>query len=322
LHFVFFSLPYSLSFLPPLFLCSFQVMGLLIGRPSTDPKNLNAMIVTDAFPLPVEGVETRVEAGAEAMMSMVALSETIEVTREERIMGWYHSHPFDVSKDPQYFFSNTDCQNQVVWQRGNDPYGDPFLGIVIDPLRSIAKGRPEMGSFRAFLPAYSQTVPMAPDGTLVTSANKSAIMERWGNTWNRYYMMDTQFFMSDLTKRMVDILAKNFTWISVLSVSLKNDVEYRQQLAQRIGKIATTIGGSMPSGVSGSSSSSSSSRSSSRSSSSSGGGGGASSSTAQTGSSPGQSKLVHAESNATELGMEQRVSGYTQIVKEAVFSRP
>ena len=85
----------------------------------------------------------------------------------------YHSHPFDVDKNPQYFFSSTDCQNQVVWQRGNDPYGDPFVGIVIDPLRSIAKGRPEIGSFRAFLPAYSQTIPMAPDGTLVTSENKT-----------------------------------------------------------------------------------------------------------------------------------------------------
>ena len=65
-----------------------EVMGLLIGRPSTDPNNLQAMVVTDAFPLPVEGVETRVEAGADAQLAMVALSETIEITREERIMGW------------------------------------------------------------------------------------------------------------------------------------------------------------------------------------------------------------------------------------------
>tara|TARA_B110000091_G_C13731923_1_gene439443 strand:- start:44 stop:907 length:864 start_codon:yes stop_codon:yes gene_type:complete len=286
-----------------LYFCTFtllhntQVMGMLIGRPSTDPKNPHAMVVTDAFPLPVEGIETRVEANADAQIAMVELSESIEVTREERIMGWYHSHPFDVQENPMYFFSSTDCQNQVVWQRGEDKHGNPFVGIVIDPLRSLAKGRPEMGSFRAFLPSYSQSTPMSPDGIPVTSANKSEVMERWGATWNRYYLMDTQYFMSDLTKRMVDILAKNFTWISVLSVSLKNDVEYKQQLAHRIGTIAATIGGSGNGGKGKT------------------GGGGASAELPR-------NELDNANSKAKELGMEQRVGSYTQDIKEGVFAKP
>ena len=123
-------------------------MGMLIGRPSTDPNDPHSIIVTDAFPLPVEGVETRVEAGAEANIAMIELSESLELTREETYCGWYHSHPFDVSGTPNYFFSNTDCQNQVVWQRYYDAHANPFVGIVVDPLRSIAKGRPEMGAFR------------------------------------------------------------------------------------------------------------------------------------------------------------------------------
>lgn len=222
-----------------------EVMGILIGRPSTDPANLGAIVVTDAFPLPVEGIETRVEASNEALISMVEICGSLELTREERYMGWYHSHPFDVSQNPQYFFSSTDCQNQVVWQRGEDLGGNPFLGVVVDPLRSIAKGRPEMGSFRAFLPAYTQTIPMSPSGELVTSANKAQVQERWGPTWNRYYQLDTQYFMSDFTSRMVKILAKNFTWISVLSVSLKNDVEYKQQLTNRINNLANSLEGSI-----------------------------------------------------------------------------
>eukprot|EP00946_MAST-07B_sp_MAST-7B-sp1_P003408 g3408.t1 len=218
-----------------------EVMGILIGRPSTDPQNLGALVVTDAFPLPVEGIETRVEAGNEALVHMVDICSSLELTRDERYMGWYHSHPFDVSKNPQYFFSSTDCQNQVVWQRAEDLGGNPFLGIVIDPLRSIAKGRPEMGSFRAFHPTYAQPVPMSPAGERVTAENKAEVQERWGPTWNRYYQLETQYFMSDLTSRMVKILAKNFTWISVLSVSLKNDSEYRQQLTNRINNLSKEL---------------------------------------------------------------------------------
>ena len=50
-----------------------EVMGLLLGRPSTDVNNPGYLVVTDAFPLPVEGVETRVEAGDEAMNFMIEL---------------------------------------------------------------------------------------------------------------------------------------------------------------------------------------------------------------------------------------------------------
>ena len=67
-----------------------EIMGLIIGRPSTDPKDPHYLVVTDAFPLPVDGVETRVEAGDEAMNFMVGLSDSLELTREECIMGWYH----------------------------------------------------------------------------------------------------------------------------------------------------------------------------------------------------------------------------------------
>jgi len=156
-------------------------------------------------------------------------------------------------------------------------------------------------------------------------------MERWGSTWNRYYMMDTQYFMADLTKRMVDILAKNFTWISVLSVSLKNDVEYKAALATRINKIATTIENGSPAAITSKSTARTSSSSSMRgknsnnigsSSSSSVGGGGGGGSVGSIGGGSGTNKLQNANDKAKELGMEQSVSGYTQVVKEAVFSKP
>ena len=164
---------------------------------------------------------------------------------------------------------------------------------------------------KAFLPAHiSQQI--APDGTSVTSDNKSDVIQRWGNTWNRYYQLDTQYFMADLTKRMVDILAKNFTWISVLSVSLKNDAEYRQQLAVRMDKIATAIDDAGPS------TKGSSGRGGARSV---GGGGGAAGGggAKSQGNSDG---LKKAKLSAKEVGTEQVMGGYTQTVKTAVFSAP
>lgn len=68
-----------------------EVMGLLIGRPHET--KAGTLIVTDAFPLPIEGFETRVVADDQDVVNhMIALGEYLEQTRKERFMGWYHSH--------------------------------------------------------------------------------------------------------------------------------------------------------------------------------------------------------------------------------------
>ena len=70
-------------------------MGLLLGRP--DPLTPQTLIVTDVFPLPIEGFETRVIADDQDVVNhMIALSDSLENTRKERFMGWYHSHSFDL----------------------------------------------------------------------------------------------------------------------------------------------------------------------------------------------------------------------------------
>jgi COP9 signalosome complex subunit 5 len=66
-----------------------EVMGLLLGRP--DPLHPTTLIVTDAFPLPIEGFETRVIADDQAVVNhMIALNESLEQSRNEKFMGWYH----------------------------------------------------------------------------------------------------------------------------------------------------------------------------------------------------------------------------------------
>lgn len=71
--------------------------------------------MTDCFALPVEGTESRVVADDESVMAhMVKLSEQLQKTRNERFIGWYHSHPFDVEAHSHCFLSATDVSTQ--WQ--------------------------------------------------------------------------------------------------------------------------------------------------------------------------------------------------------------
>ena len=55
-------------------------MGLLQGRP--DPSNPGTIIVTDSFPLPIEGFETRVIADDSSVINhMIALGDLMEGER-------------------------------------------------------------------------------------------------------------------------------------------------------------------------------------------------------------------------------------------------
>jgi len=209
-----------------------EVMGLLLGRPSTD--EAGCLVVTDAFPLPIEGFETRVIADDQEVVNyMIALSDTLEETRKERIMGWYHSHPFDV--DEQYshcYLSNTDLSTQLGWQRGEDPHGNPWLAIVVDPLRSVAKSVPEFGAFRVYPPEYTAPQNETPDGKVVEEDSKR--VEQWGACWNRYYKLQIEFFMSSQAKTVIGILSKNYLWMRTLGSTPTNERENRERFSERV----------------------------------------------------------------------------------------
>ena len=66
-----------------------EIMGLMQGKVIGD-----TFIVMDAFRLPVEGTETRVNAQTEAYEYMTEYMEySQQGHRKENICGWYHSHP-------------------------------------------------------------------------------------------------------------------------------------------------------------------------------------------------------------------------------------
>jgi COP9 signalosome complex subunit 5 len=108
-----------------------EVMGLLIGRIDEG----GTLIVLDSAPLPVEGEAAFVTAGEKVNEYITQLGDSMDLKRQERFVGWYHSHPFDVGTHPCWFLSNTDLQSQNSYQIALPLW----TALVIDPLRSIAR---------------------------------------------------------------------------------------------------------------------------------------------------------------------------------------
>lgn len=187
----------------------------------------------DAQALPVEGFETRVIADDQDVVNyMISLGENNELSTRETFCGWYHTHPFDLDEHSHCYLSATDVSTQlsvrlsaihvcsgngscVQWQRAEDPRGNPWLAIVIDPLRSLAKNRPELMAFRVYPPDYSGPANQTPDGTVVTDDSKR--VRNWGSCWERYYKLEVSYFMSELSQNTLGIVKNSFMWTSTLT---------------------------------------------------------------------------------------------------------
>lgn len=176
-----------------------EVMGVMQGKIQG-----NEFIVVDTFALPVEGTETRVNAGAEAYEYMVDFLETCKASgRMENLVGWYHSHP-----GYGCWLSGIDVGTQMT----NQKYQEPWLAIVVDPQRTIAAGKVEIGAFRTYpegykapddVPGEYQTIPLDK-------------IEDFGVHAKQYYPLEITFFKSSLDSHMLDLLWNKY-WVNALS---------------------------------------------------------------------------------------------------------
>jgi COP9 signalosome complex subunit 5 len=201
-----------------------EVMGMLVGKPDGD-----AIVITDAYALPVEGVENFVDTSARAMTYMTTLLDSLEKTRKEGYVGWYHSHPFDVETKSNCFMSATDVGTQRDYQN----QFPVWVAIVCDPLRSLAKQEPQFGAYRIYPVTHNPPANQAPDGTM---GDKEDHVARWGHAFNRYYQLELSYFMSSLGHKMLGIMSKNNLWVRVLSSSAILEPEYRERLPERFNK--------------------------------------------------------------------------------------
>ncbi|KAF9428368.1 COP9 signalosome complex subunit 5 [Podila epigama] len=189
-----------------------EVMGMMQGK-----IHGNTIIIMDAFALPVEGTETRVNAQVEGYEYMVQYMENIKkVGRLENAM-----------------------QNQQ--------FQDPFVALVIDPNRTISAGKVEIGAFRTYPEGYK-----APDeGPSEYQTIPLSKIEDFGVHCKQYYPLEISHFKSTLDTQLLDQLWNKY-WVNTLSQSplLSNrDYAARQMsdLAEKLqmtASVASRPGGS------------------------------------------------------------------------------
>merc|ERR1719230_2013497 len=140
------------------------------------------MIVVDCFAIPVKGTETQVNASDAESAFMAQHSMLVrQVGRLENVLGWYHSHP-----GYGCWLSGTDVSTQML----NQQYQEPWLAIVIDPHKTAATGKVDIGAFRTYPQGYKP-----PDG--VSSEFESVPLnkiEDFGAHQDQYYQLEISYF--------------------------------------------------------------------------------------------------------------------------------
>lgn len=179
-----------------------EVMGLMQGKVTTDGQ----FIIMDAFPLPVEGTETRVNAGASANEFMCVFTETCEkIGKAENVCGWYHSHP-----GYGCWLSGIDVQTQMTYQK----HQEPFVAVVIDPVRTCASGKVDIGAFRTYPAGYTP-----PDeGPSEYQSIPLDKIEDFGVHHKQYYSLPIEIFKNSLDTTLLELLWNKY-WIDTLSSS-------------------------------------------------------------------------------------------------------
>ncbi|KAI7696125.1 hypothetical protein SSS_01755 [Sarcoptes scabiei] len=191
---------------------SIEIMGLMMGK-----VDANTLIVMDAFALPVEGTETRVNAQAEAYEYMAEYTESAKkIGRMENVIGWYHSHP-----GYGCWLSGIDVTTQMM----NQQYQEPFVAIVIDPIRTMSAGKVCLGAFRTYPKGYKPP-DEGPEEYQSIPLNK---IEDFGVHCKNYYSLDVSYFKSSLDNRILDSLWNKY-WVNTLSSSSLITVRFKKEV--------------------------------------------------------------------------------------------
>lgn len=186
---------------------SIEVMGMMTG---TIVKN--AIMVNDVYPLPVEGTETRVNAQAEGYEYMVQYLECLkQVGRTEHIVGWYHSHP-----GYGCWLSGIDVATQSL----NQNFQDPYLAVVVDPIKTMKQGKVEIGAFRTF-----------PENHKHEGDSKEM-----GVHSDRYYQLEVEITSTIVDKKIIENIV-NESWQSFLTQTDNQTALHLQQLHSKINGI-------------------------------------------------------------------------------------
>ena len=196
-----------------------EVMGLMQGKVRN-----NEFIVLDSFPLPVEGTETRVNAGAVADEFMIRYTETAErLLSDDYVIGWYHSHP-----GYGCWLSGIDVQTQSLYQQAQEP----FLAIVIDPKKTMAQGKVEIGAFRTLKDADSSA-----ESTKQSRANLPLEkIEDFGVHANHYYPLEVEYFKTEMDEKLQSHFWAGMWAENLASSPLEQNLDFQKTQIKQITK--------------------------------------------------------------------------------------
>ena len=118
-----------------------EICGYLVGFAKE-----GVFYVLDAVEIPIIGTDSRVEIAGqmgdkahEYTMKFLDIME--KVGREQKYVGWYHSHPgFGC------WLSGIDCNTQKMMQMINKT----FFALVVDPYRTLSNRKVELGCFMCY----------------------------------------------------------------------------------------------------------------------------------------------------------------------------
>ncbi|KAG7290711.1 hypothetical protein NEMBOFW57_000714 [Staphylotrichum longicolle] len=209
---------------------SLEVMGLMQGYVDG-----TALVVTDAFRLPVEGTETRVNAQGDADEYLVEyLAACRDESRQENVIGWYHSHP-----GYGCWLSGIDVATQQLQQLQG-----PMVAIVIDPDRTISANKVEIGAFRTYPEGYTAPATSTTSPSISSSAaagGQSVPLTKaddYGAHASKYYPLQVEHYKSTLDGKLLEQLWNKY-WVQTLAQNplLTNRDYARSQMcdvAQRV----------------------------------------------------------------------------------------
>jgi len=181
-----------------------EVMGLMLGKIDE-----TTMIIHDVFALPVEGTETRVNAHTQAYEYMSKfVNDKQHVQRLENAIGWYHSHP-----GYGCWLSGIDVGTQSLHQQ----FEEPYVAIVVDPVRTKSTGKVNIGAFRTFPKGF---VPSGEEAEYQSIPMEK--IEDFGVHANQYYQLEVEIFTTQTDENMLKSLWNKY-WPSTLSTSSLHD---------------------------------------------------------------------------------------------------
>lgn len=105
------------------------------------------------------------------------------------------------------FFIGIDVNTQELYQNQ-----DPWVAIVIDPIRTLTNGKVEIGAFRSYPLNYSPPGEVSLEEQVIPLDK----IEDFGVHYKRYYSLDISYFKNHKDSEMIDVLWNKY-WVSNLT---------------------------------------------------------------------------------------------------------